>query len=174
MLARAGSDGELIQDFMRPPMRALWLAALVTWTSCSSGRDGPDAGNEAARAGYSACQLIGGYDRLFVFRADSSRGTCTRLVLASPASFSAIPLTVPQGWGVQEASISNQASDCGKTGASGSAVAANGGTGAIDWMPPQGFPSQLAAHATLTFPQSGWVPAMDGFDADAIIVSPCR
>lgn len=163
-----------MQDFMRPAMRALWLTSLVLWTSCSSGRDAADAGDDAARAGYSACQLIGGYDRLFVFRADSSRGTCTRLVLASPASFSAIPLTVPQGWGVQEAAISNQASDCGKSVPSGSAVAANGGTGTVDWMPPQGFPSQLAAHATLTFPQSGWVPATDRFDADAISVSSCR
>src|SRR5262249_18012595 len=153
---------------------ALWLTALLTWTACSSGADGPDAGTEAARAGYTACQLIGGYDRLFVFRADSSRGTCTRLVLASPDSFSPIALTVPSGWGVQEGAISNQASDCGKTTASGSVVAANGGTGTVDWMLPQGFPSQLSAHATLTFTQSGWVPATDRFDADAIAVSSCR
>ncbi len=158
--------------------RSLWTAAaIIAGVSCSSGRDVSDAGNGPSSAAYSACRSFGGLDRLFIFKVDVDHGTCTRLTLINPSASSAIALTVPPGWGIEEAAISNQPSDCGRALRPAAAVSASAGTGTIAWVPADAgeFPAQVAAHATLTFPQSAgsWVPATDRLEADAIAVSGC-
>ncbi len=158
----------------RVGLRSLWAAAaIIAGVSCSSGQGVSDAGSSSAA--YSACLSAGGCDRLFILKVDADRVTCTRLILISLCDSSPIALTVPPGWGIQEAAIFHQQSDCTRTEGPGAAVSASGGTGTIAWTPADAFPSQVAAHATLTFPQSAgsWVPATDRLDADAIAVSGC-
>jgi len=143
--------------------------------SCShSAFDGNNS--DAGSAGYSACWIIGGLDRLFIFKRDDSKQTCTRLRLLSPSSISSLPVSAPDGWALEEGAISNQPDDCSKTGtlSSGSASASTG-TGAISWPSPDAssVPLQLDVHVVLGFTSSGTLPTADRLDADAVHVSSC-
>jgi len=150
--------------------------AVALCGSCSqSTSDGNNS--DAGSAGYSACWTIGGLDRLFIFKRDDSRQTCTRLRLLSPSSISSLTVSAPDGWGVEEAAISNQPDDCSRTGtlSSGSASASTG-TGTISWpsSDASSIPLQLDVHVALGFTSSGTLPASDRLDADAVRVSSCR
>jgi hypothetical protein len=82
---------------------------------------------------YNVCFTAGGVDRLFIAKANKRRGLCTRMTLVRPATSSALAdISLPYGWGVESASVSNNSADCqpGVPG-SGQLIASTRGKGAV-------------------------------------------
>jgi len=162
--------------------RLTLVAACLAVLGCTAACSNPSP-LSAERPGviYTACNLVGAYDRVLISKRDDRRGTCTRIGLASPLKQSVVPISVPPGWSVEVAAISNQPSDCERsTGLAVNAVSATGGTGSIVWSSEDGVasPAQLSVHATLTFSgvsgAPSWTPPVDELDAEQLAVTSCR
>ncbi len=61
---------------------------------------------------YNVCFSAGGIDRLVIAKANTRLGICTRMTLVRPATSSALDISLPYGWGVESASVSNNPADC--------------------------------------------------------------
>ncbi len=81
---------------------------------------------------YNVCFSAGGIDRLVIAKANTRLGICTRMTLVRPATSSALDISLPYGWGVESASVSNNPADCqpGVPG-SGQLVVSTRGKGAV-------------------------------------------
>jgi hypothetical protein len=155
---------------------AACLAALGCAAACSNplplSANGPGVS-------YTACSLVGAYDRVLISKRDDGKGTCTRIGLVSPSNESVIPISVPADWSVEIATISNEPSDCEfSTRLVVNAVSATGGTGSIVWSTQAGFaiPTQLSVHAALNFvgASASWAPPADELNAGRLTVTSCR
>ena len=134
----------------------------------------PDAGPTAT---YTAFPLATGVARYVIFKADTVRDVCVRIIVEGLDS-GMYAISTPPGWWVGKAEITNHASDCELVNGTppapkDTAVQASAASGALsDAKPPPGpFPCQVSIHATLTFPAGpSWVPATESIDADALNV----
>ncbi|MBW2522953.1 MAG: hypothetical protein JRI23_02195 [Deltaproteobacteria bacterium] len=126
-----------------------------------------DGSCSSTSAEYSAHLWLGGLDHLIIMKADPVRDICVRLYADWPMEhMPGFVFTMPDGWGVSRASVSNRASDCADwdTQPTGEVVEATGGSGSIAWSVPQGmyYPCELDIDADLAFATtSPWVPASE-------------
>jgi hypothetical protein len=121
---------------------------------------------------YTAFALATNLPRYVVFKAEPAQDRCVMLIVAMSGG-SSFGLDVTMGWAVEQAVISNHASDCA-LGPNGyppqipGAVQTSGGMGGLK-QDSTNFPCLLSIHATLTFPPGpAWVPSIDQLDVDAL------
>ncbi|MBI3184300.1 MAG: hypothetical protein HYZ28_19375 [Myxococcales bacterium] len=129
-----------------------------------AGRDGgADAGSpDGGRSGeYSACAYIGALDRIAISRTNLARGTRVRLILVSPATGGPLGITVPPGWGGQNAVLETATTS----------VQATSGSGEVRFRQADGglwpYPESLDVHLSLSFPGVG----TERLDSDGLPLS---
>ncbi len=106
------------------------------------------AGAGGAEATYATCQFGSGIARTVVAKRDTARDRCVVLVMNQPGS-DTLGLTLPMGWGVENAFFSTPAAaDCLVPFPSSSASPADSGTGTVTRM--TGF--VIDVDVTLNFP----------------------
>jgi hypothetical protein len=132
-----------------------------------------DAGADAGGISYSAYAWPGGLDRIGIFKADAKRNTCQRLILVWPMANSS-GISLPSGWGVQEASMTNNAADCSGLGpVVGQTVGAGITSGAVVFqMQDAGhFPCAVDVHVKYQFSAGPvWLFPIETMDADGVLV----
>jgi hypothetical protein len=117
-------------------------------------------------------------DRIYISHRDEGRHTCTILGLVGPnAPGGTVSLTLPKGWGVEAAIISDQPSDCATTLSISPPkwVWATSGSGTVSWLPGRivADPSHLDVRVHLSFPVTPGLPVTKDLDADDVPLS-CR
>lgn len=119
-----------------------------------------EASADAGAGTYTAYKLIGGLDRVVIFKADAVRNVCFELRLIAPGSTSG-GLTLPSMWSFDSAKVTHDATACAKQymGAAQTwPVASQSGT--VAWT---GYlPNTLDVSVTLVFSgQPGWAPSSE-------------
>lgn len=126
----------------------------------------PDAGAGT----YTAYALIGGYDRVVIFKSDPQHNVCFELRLVSPPQSSG-GLTLPSMWGFESAKVTHDSAACVKQymGAAQTWPVASQ-AGVTSWA---GYlPKTLDIDVTLTFSgQPNWAPATEQLKATALVVN---
>ena len=161
--------------------RVVWAAVL----GLLGARCGYDRDFRTPSVSYSVCFSAGGLDRLIIAKANSGLGICTRLTLVIPARSSALDISVPYGWGVETASVSNNPADCESVvPRSGDLVLSTRGIGAVTWDSRGGAlpPRSVNVDARVYFhssPDGGpnplprWVPPYSTLGVDRWPVTAC-
>ncbi len=146
--------------------RVVWTVVLAfSGARCGSSHEFPPPS-----VSYNVCFTAGGLDRLVIAKANKRLGICTHLTLVRPATSSALDISLPYGWGVESASVSNNPADCERgVPGSGQLVLSTRGIGAVTWDPRGGIfpPSLVTVDARVFFqsapdggpnPLPAWVP----------------
>ena len=137
-----------------------------------AGVDASDASTttDAGAGTYTAYALIGGYDRVVIFKADPQRNLCFELRLVAPPQSSG-GLTLPSMWGFESAKVTHDSAACVKQymGA-GQTWPVASQSGVVSWV---GYlPKTLDIDVTLVFSgQPNWAPAAESLKAAAIVVN---
>jgi len=100
-----------------------------------------------------------------IAKLDGARAQCVVLVLSQPGSSSALPLTLPQSWGVEFAFTMPAASSCLSRFPPSNAVRADGGSGTVTFG--DAGPTRATADVTLTFSSGD----TSGISADSLQAS---
>jgi len=92
------------------------------------------------------------------------------LALARPLS-DTWGLSLPSGWGVQNAYATDQAADCVNATPTGASIVADSAAGAIGFYLPDGgwFPCTLDVHVSLNF-SPAWVNPVETMDANGVVI----
>jgi hypothetical protein len=130
---------------------------------------GPD-GRDTGQGTYSAHPIIGGLDRIVIFKADGARDVCFVIELVETAGLPS-GLTLPQGWGLERAGAYHDAAACVRDYLGGAQLlAATAARGRVDWQ-GVGTPSAIDVAATLTFDNPpSWAPSSEPLAATALPV----
>lgn len=146
-------------------------------------RCGRDYDSRPSLVSYNVCFSAGGLDRLVIAKANRRLGLCTRLTMVRPATSSALNISIPYGWGVESASVSNNPADCGSVPGSGTLIVSTRGIGAVTWNTRGAFPPPWVSVDARVFFQSApdggfnplprWVPPYSTLDVDRWPVTGC-
>lgn len=124
---------------------------------------------------YSAQQIVTNVLRFAFFKVDPQQ-RCTRLVFAM-LSGSSLGMTLPQGWILERAEITNKPSDCALVSgqlppAADQSAKATGASGSMTFPKPQAVPTLVTVHGGISFAPNGWVPGSMTLDVDSLPISP--
>jgi hypothetical protein len=153
-------------------MRAVIL--LVALAGCGGRVDQEPEPVASARSDYRAEAVIGGYDRVHVFRSIPSRDVCLFVGLVHPGKARDIEVKTPDGWAVESAWASDRAKDCSGE-ALGQKRMALKGSGTISLGPSTDAPCSVDLDVTLTMPLSGGDPEHETLRARGVrIENACK
>ena len=155
-----GCDGQFYCNACNAHQAGIDVAAGVF---CSAGSE------------YRAYFWPGGLDHLIVYKADLNADRCVMLFADWPIESSPeYDITLPDGWGISQALVTDRASDCAASGQIvGQIVTATGGSGKLWWdvIPGTYGPCQLDIEATITFANApAWVAPSEPLAAAAVSV----
>jgi len=130
----------------------------------------------ASRVTYRAYLAATALDRIFLYKADTSRNLCTVLILVSPSEQRGLDIFTPTGWATERGYMTDRASDCTPPPAApqGRFVSLASGNGTVLWEAnPNGttYPCTLDVRATVR-PEGGmgWPPRVDTLEATNVRV----
>lgn|GEM_PF-2269891 len=149
-------------------------AAVASTNTCGEGqrctaRPDPAFGVCSPGGAYSACVYSGGLDHLTIRRSEPARGLCTLVSLASPGTNTEAELSLPPGWEVQTAVVSQRDGGCSPDFTALSGVVAQKVSGRITFFVPDGGFLPTRADAFLSVfptPVAGLPQAIDLIAAD--------
>ncbi len=172
-----GGDAVLAPDAAGVDAQAKLDAAVTDGGADTSVVDGgiADASDssmtaDAGAGTYSAIALIGGLDRVVIFKSDPLRNVCFELRLINPPHGTG-GLTLPAMWGFESAKVTHDSAACATQymGTADTWPAASQ-TGVVSWA---GYiPKTLDIDVTLTFSgQPNWAPSKELLKATAVVVN---
>lgn len=121
---------------------------------------------------YSGCISSAGLDRLTIRRSEPGRNLCTLVSLASPGNNTEAELSLPAGWEVQTAVVSQRDGGCSADFGALSGVVAQKVSGRITFFVPDGGFLPTRADAFLSIfptPVAGLPQAIDFIAADVAL-----
>ena len=123
-------------------------------------------------AEYFAYALLGGTDRILVYKKDVARDLCFTIRIMEPSQASG-GLSLPPPWGLELAGVSHGAAACGPGPMN--LAPAQSQTGSIAFTPTSQsqYPTTLDVDVTLTFAAGSppWVPATEKLGAVGVPVT---
>lgn len=156
-----------------PDGAAVVDTGLTSTPDAATGKDATTTKDASVAPGdYFAWGILGGYDRIVVYKKDTVRDLCfaVRIVMPSAASGG---IKLPGGWGFEAAGVSQGAAACGTGPVSPVSTQSQTGIIAFTTTPQNPYPSTLDIDVILTFAggSPSWVPPSEKLSAMGLPVT---
>jgi hypothetical protein len=138
-LAGCGDNGRMV---IQPNLEGQDVEALVGADAARNlalvvPAEQPSPGAATGEPAYSARFVAGGYDRIFIYKADRLSDVCVTLIVRSPAmggtSNPAMSIELPLRWQVERSMELRGAAACGSWPPVASGILARAGSGRVTW-----------------------------------------